>query len=130
MIRNCVIASLRACAVAMGQIVDGTQWHLFGSVDRNDASASDIDLMILCKDDEQADAIRDSIDPDTFALPLHLALMTYDEAVEVDAIRVQKAHLIFASPSSRRADFPEIPQTFQEHPQTSLKFTLLIPLKS
>ena len=104
MIRESVIASLHACAVALGQIADGTQWHLFGSVDRNEASASDIDLMILCKDDEQADALRRSIDPDAFLLPLDLALLTYDEAAEVDAVRVQRSNVIFAYPSSRNRD--------------------------
>jgi len=104
MIRESVIASLHACAVALGQIADGTQWHLFGSVDRNEASASDIDLMILCKDDEQADALRRSIDPDAFLLPLDLALLTYDEAAEVDAVRVQRSNVIFAYPSSRNMD--------------------------
>ena len=104
MIRERAIASLHACAVALGQIADGTQWHLFGSTNRNEASASDIDLMILCKDDEQADALRRSIDPDDFFLPLDLALMTYDEAAEVDAIRVQKSHVIFAYHSPRSTD--------------------------
>lgn len=104
MIRERVVASLHACAVALGQLANGTQWHLFGSVDRNEVNASDIDLMILCQDDEQADALREIIDPEAFALPLHMALMTYNEATEVDAVRVQKSHVIFAFPKIRSTD--------------------------
>jgi predicted nucleotidyltransferase len=79
----------------LGQSVEGTQWHLFGSVNRNEPDAEDIDLMILCETNEQADTLRQSIDPDSFELPLHLALLTFDEAVEVDAIRVQRSCMIF-----------------------------------
>ncbi|CAI8693723.1 hypothetical protein BTK96_000286 [Burkholderia pyrrocinia] len=95
MIRQRVIASLRALAVSLGTEAEGTQWHLFGSVDRDEFDAADIDLMILCKSDEQADTLRRVIDPDVLALPLHLVLMTFDEAAEVDAVRVQRSNLIF-----------------------------------
>ena len=71
------------------------QWHLFGSVARNEPDAADIDLMILCKSDEQADTLRRVIDPDTLALPLHLALLTFDEAAAIDAVRVQRSLAIF-----------------------------------
>jgi len=76
-------------------MAEGTQWHLFGSVARDEPDAADIDLMILCKNDEQADALRKAIDPDALLLPLHLALMTFDEAAEVNAVRVQRSHAIF-----------------------------------
>lgn len=95
MIRQRVVASLRDLAVSLGPKADGTEWHLFGSVDRNEPSAADIDLMILCKSDDQADALRRAIDPDALALPLHLALMRFDEAAEVDAVRVQRSQAIF-----------------------------------
>lgn len=95
MIRQRVIASLRELAVSLGAKADGTEWHLFGSVDRDEPNAADIDLMILCKSDDQADALRRAIDPDALALPLHLALLTFDEAAEVDAVRVQCSRAIF-----------------------------------
>jgi predicted nucleotidyltransferase len=94
-IRERVVASLRELAVSLGPEVDGTEWHLFGSVDRDEPQAADIDLMILCKSDDQADALRRAIDLDALALPLHLALMTFDEAAEVDAVRVQRSRAIF-----------------------------------
>lgn len=95
MIRQRVVASLRELAVSLGPEADGTEWHLFGSVDRDEPNAADIDLMILCKSDAQADTLRRAIDPDALALPLHLALMTFDEAAEVDAVGVQHSRAIF-----------------------------------
>lgn len=76
-------------------MVEGTQWHLFGSVDRDEPNAADIDLMILCTGDDQADSLRRAIDPDAFLLPLHLALITIDEADEADAVRTQRSRAIF-----------------------------------
>lgn len=95
MIRQRAIISLRELAVSLGWQAAGTQWHLFGSVERDESDAADIDLMILCKCDDQADTLRRAIDPDALTLPLHLALMTFDEAAEVDAVRRQRSHAIF-----------------------------------
>lgn len=95
MIRQRVIVSLRELAVSLGPKAERTQWHLFGSVDRDEPYAADIDLMILCNGDDQADTLRRAIDPDAFLLPIHLALMTFDEAAEVDAVRVQRSRVIF-----------------------------------
>ena len=95
MIRHRVITSLRQLATSLGPEAEGTQWHLFGSVARNESDAADIDLMILCKSDEQADTLRRVIDPDTLALPLHLALLTFDEAAAIDAVCVQRSLAIF-----------------------------------
>lgn len=95
MIRQRVVASLREFAVSLGPAIDGTEWHLFGSVDRDEPSAADIDLMILCKNDGQADLLRRAIDSAELELPLHLALMTFDEANEVKAIQVQRSSAIF-----------------------------------
>lgn len=90
-----VVASLRDLVVQAGAIAEGSEWHLFGSIDRDEFNASDIDLMILCIDDSQADSLRQAIDPDSLALPLHLSLMTYAEAAEVDAVRLQQASRIY-----------------------------------
>lgn len=95
MIRQRAIASLRELAVSLGPKAEGTQWHLFGSVDRDEPDAADIDLMVLCNCDDQADALRRSIDADALLLPIDLTLMTFDEAADVDAIRVQRSHVVF-----------------------------------
>ena len=95
MIRQRLVTSLRELAISLGPKAEGTQWYLFGSVDRGKSDAADIDLMILCKGDDQTDTLRRAIDPDAFSLPLHLALLTFDEAAEVDAVRVQRSRAIF-----------------------------------
>ncbi len=93
--RQRVVASLRDLAVSLGSKAEGAQWHLFGSVERDEPSAADIDLMILCNDDDQADTLRRSIDQDALLLPIHLALLTFDEAAEIEAVRVQYSRVIF-----------------------------------
>jgi predicted nucleotidyltransferase len=95
MIRQAVVATLRELADSLGPMAEGSEWHLFGSVDRNDPDAADIDLMILCKTDHQADALRRAIDLDSLAMPLHLALLTFDEATKVDAVHLQRSRPIF-----------------------------------
>ncbi len=95
MIRERVVASLRELAVSLGPDADGSEWHLFGSVDRNESNAEDIDLMILCKNDVQADILRLAIDADVLSLPLHLSLLTFDEAAQINAVRVQGSRSIF-----------------------------------
>jgi len=89
------VNALRDLARNLASITGGSEWYLFGSVDRDDASASDIDLLILCTDNTQADRLRSSIDVDSQELPLHLSLMTYEEARESDAVRVQQGHRIY-----------------------------------
>lgn len=95
MIRQRVVASLCALAASLGPKAEGSQWHLFGSVERDEQDAEDIDLMILCNSDGQADVLRQTIDPDALELPLHMALLTFEEAIEVEAVRVQRSRAIF-----------------------------------
>jgi len=97
-IRSRVIASLTELAVSLGPIVSGTEWHLFGSVNRDEPNASDIDLMIFCETDFQADIIRQAIDPDSLSLPLHLSLFTFEEAAAIDVTSAQQSALILELP--------------------------------
>jgi len=95
MTRSTVVAGLRDLAALLGTVAQGTEWHLFGSAVRDDPDAFDIDLMILCTCDAQADELRQAIDPDSFALPLHLSLLTFDEAAKIDAPSMQQSTIIF-----------------------------------
>ena len=95
MIREAVVAALRELADSLGSIAEGSEWHLFGSLDRNEPNAADIDLMILCKTDRQADALRRAIDVDSLAMPLHLALFTFDEATKIAAVSLQRSRRVF-----------------------------------
>lgn len=51
--------------------------------------------MILCESASQADELRRAIDSEGLALPLHLALLTFSEALEIDAVRVQRSRVIY-----------------------------------
>lgn len=93
--RQQVVASLHELAVSLGSKVEGSEWYLFGSIDRDEISAADIDLMILCKTDSQADALRQAIDVNVFMLPIHLALLTFDEEIQIGAVRMQRGSAIF-----------------------------------
>lgn len=95
MMREAVVVALRDLADSLGQMAEGSEWHLFGSVDRNEPDAADIDLMILCKTDQQADALRRAIDVDSLAMPIHLALFTFEEATKVAAVHLQHSRPIF-----------------------------------
>lgn len=94
MIRDRVVRSLRKLVSSIGSIAEGAQWHLFGSVDRDEEDAADIDLLVLCKSDDQADALRQAIDPDALELPLHLAFMTFEEAAAIHATEIQQSRAI------------------------------------
>jgi hypothetical protein len=95
MIRARIVASLIACGDQLGNDASGSTWHLFGSVDRDDLTAHDIDLLILCENDAQSDRLRCSIDEGAFELPLHLSLMTFEENFAVGAVEAQQAHQIY-----------------------------------
>lgn len=95
MIRNLVVADLRHLAVSLGLRAHGSEWHLFGSVDRDEMTAADVDLMILCQSHHQADILRRALVLEVVGLPIHLALMTFDEANEIQAAQIQRSHAIF-----------------------------------
>jgi len=80
--------------MSLGAVAGETEWHLFGSVNRDCPDASDIDLMIFCKSDAQADMLRQAIDPDSLSLPLHLSLLTFEEAAVIDATSVQQSTVV------------------------------------
>ena len=90
-----VIAALCEIAEKIGPVCAGSEWYLFGSVARESPAPSDIDLMILCTDDLQADTLREAIDQDALILPIHLCLLTFDEAEEINAVQLQKAERIY-----------------------------------
>lgn len=82
--------------MSIGPVASSTEWHLFGSVNRDDMYASDIDLMILCKTDDQADMLRKALAPISLTLPLHLSLFTFEEAATIDAPKAQDCALFLA----------------------------------
>jgi predicted nucleotidyltransferase len=95
-----VIAKLRKVACSLGSLATNTEWHLFGSVSRDEASPSDIDLMIFCRNDDQADELRQAIDIQAFELPLHLSLFTFEEADSINVTSIQKSFAVLTVDST------------------------------
>lgn len=93
--RRAAVEALIDIASRIGLSCTGSEWYLFGSVSRGDLAPNDIDLMILCVDHVQADLLRAEINLDVLDLPLDLSLLTFEEAVEIDAISQQKAQKFF-----------------------------------
>lgn len=89
------VEALIDIASGIGSPCTGSEWYLFGSIARGALAPNDIDLMILCVDDAQADLLRAAINTNILDLPLDLSLLTYEEAVEIDAIGQQKAQKFF-----------------------------------
>jgi predicted nucleotidyltransferase len=102
--RTSIIAELRNLACSLGPIATNTEWHLFGSVNRYERSPSDIDLMIFCRIDKQADELRKSIDRDLFKLPLHLSLFTFEEADSIKVASIQDSTAVFTVDSIGRCN--------------------------
>lgn len=56
--------------------------------------------MILCRDDKQADDLREAIDLDAFELPLHLSLFTFEEADSIAVTSVQNSTAVLTVDST------------------------------
>lgn len=89
------VDALVALAGQLGLVAAGTEWYLFGSMDREEEINSDVDLLILCGTAAQADALREAIDPDQLGRPIDLSLMTFNEEREIGAIALQAARKIY-----------------------------------
>ena len=87
--------ALATLAGRLGSAAAGTEWYLFGSMDREEEFSSDGDLLILCGAAAQADALREAIDPDQLGRPIDLSLMTFDEEREIGAVALQAARKIY-----------------------------------
>lgn len=102
MTRTSIIEELRQLACSLGAIATNTEWHLFGSVNRDEPSPSDIDLMIFCLVDEKADELRKAIDCAAFELPLHLSIFTFEEAESIKVALLQNSTVVFTVDSLGR----------------------------
>lgn len=89
------VDALVVLAGQLGAVAAGTEWYLFGSMDREEEFSSDVDLLILCGTAAQADALRAAIDPDQLGRPIHLSLMTIEEEREISAVTLQAARKIY-----------------------------------
>lgn len=94
-VRGRVANELSSLIVSLGPQAVAAHWYFFGSAERGVKDAADIDVLLICESDAHADLLRRMIDPDSLSLPLHLSLMTLEEAEATDAIHTQRAIRIF-----------------------------------
>lgn len=70
-------------------------WYIFGSFSREPKIAADIDLLIICHSHRQTQELRTALSGLCLELPIHLLLMTTEEAIETQFVSSQKCYEIF-----------------------------------
>lgn len=75
--------------------VDDTDWYLFGSALHKSKVPSDIDLLIIYRDEADAYRIRNGIFTLKAKYPLHLLFMTPTEEEEIDFINSESCVQFF-----------------------------------
>jgi predicted nucleotidyltransferase len=78
-----LVTAVRDLAMKTNGNIGEANWYLFGSVQHGSSSPSDIDLLVVCRTNEMADAVRRSVDLDQLARPIHLSIFTQAEEAEV-----------------------------------------------
>jgi len=89
-----LINGLKTLALAASEKTNGAKWYLFGSALNNPNTAADIDLVIVCASDEDADLIRHKINSSDSHRPIHPSIFTYVEAIEMNLAQ-SKEHFQF-----------------------------------
>lgn len=80
---------LRMIADAVGTKVNLSRWYLFGSALERPQVAADIDVVVICGSDADADAIRRFVNAYEIYPPLHLSILTEEEEAEIDFVARQ-----------------------------------------
>ncbi|MEY9121752.1 hypothetical protein ABH994_003033 [Bradyrhizobium yuanmingense] len=82
-------SAVRDLAIRTNTAAGDARWYLFGSAQRSISDALDIDVLVVCRADGVADAIRRAVDVDQFTRPLHLSILTCAEEAEVRFVEKQ-----------------------------------------
>ncbi len=94
MIGNNLESSIASLATQANSLIGPASWYLFGSARRHSENISDIDLLIVCKSHEMADAFRGAVNIDALVRPIHLSILTEAEERELDFVNQQDCLLI------------------------------------
>ncbi len=90
-----VTQDLRSLAKKLSRDFPSARWYLFGSLIRQAAMPSDIDLLIVYQFDHETQGLRMGLDPMCTSLPIDLLLLREDEESELNFISDQSAMCIF-----------------------------------
>jgi len=95
---NYAISLLRREAEKISEIVPSSKWYLFGSVTKNARLASDIDLLVVCKNASELLQVRRELETVCLKFPIDLLLMTDEDEKESSFIQAQNCqHLLISS---------------------------------
>lgn len=96
--REEIVALLKQEAAHIAEKVPDAVWYLFGSMLTRDATAADIDVLILYSADNDANTIRRNLARLCLSLPLHLFLVSQQEERELNFIETQRCLQIYPEP--------------------------------
>lgn len=69
------------------KLLPNNECYLFGSIiEENKSLKSDIDILILYKEDNEPKIIREKLDQILISFPVHLIFLTYEEESELNFI--------------------------------------------
>jgi hypothetical protein len=75
--------------------IGNTRWYLFGSVLCDPLRAADVDLLVVCRDHFDADAIRRTTGEFAFCKPIDLLILTEEEEAEASFVANQRCVRVF-----------------------------------
>lgn len=79
-----ILPSLKAHISQIMTFSPSLRFYIFGSFARQAASPSDIDILVICSSDFEADLSRSLLKAACHQWPLHLTIMTASENHETD----------------------------------------------
>ncbi len=87
-----IVAAVRDEATRIQLELNGeTTWYLFGSAVRSPDAASDVDLIVICEDDQTAIDVREKLSALVSTFPIHLFIATKEEEAELRFLAGQSA---------------------------------------
>ena len=72
-----------------------SKWYIFGSATQGVTRAADIDILVICRNDEEADRLRKTCNSFYFRKPLDFSILTEQEESEVQFVERQNCIRIF-----------------------------------
>ncbi|MBT9471823.1 MAG: nucleotidyltransferase domain-containing protein [Phenylobacterium sp.] len=94
MTREAPHSEILAVLATLCERLPTTRWYGFGSFFNGRASFSDIDILAVSRDERESLDVRKALSELSSAWPIHLIVMTKDEAVETDFVARQGCRLL------------------------------------
>ena len=92
---NEIVCRLRDMAMWVNDNIGGTRWYVFGSILGDAKIAADVDLLVVCNSDFDADLVRQAVDKFSVSKPVDLSILTEAEEAEICFVQNQRCVQIF-----------------------------------